>query len=186
MAARTPRTVAGLVLAALALAATAALSQAKYGQASVAVLRLSWRAQGERVEECRHPTAEELARLPQHMRQSEICEGRVTPFVLRLAVNGETLATDTVHAAGAREDRPIYVFRETALEPGEYEVDLTFERLGGMATAADGPPAAEAGRQPFPASLGFRSRIHLDAGEIALITYDEDSRTLVRRESSGR
>lgn len=48
-----------------------------------AAIRLSWRAVGRPVEQCRTPSAEELAQLPVHMRRSEICERRLSAFLDR-------------------------------------------------------------------------------------------------------
>jgi hypothetical protein len=185
-AARVP--LAGLVAAAVALAVTAAASQIPWGSATDAVVRLSWRARGERVEACRRPSAEELAALPPHMRQTEICEGRVTPFLLRLSIDGGPAVVDTLHAAGAREDRPIYVFRELKLAPGEHEIALTFEKAGGGAAPVAAPePRVRPERTPaFPSLLELRTRVRLVAGEIGLVTYDENSRTLVLRSAQSR
>jgi hypothetical protein len=92
-----------------------------------AVIRLSWRTVGERVEECRTPTEEELAALPPHMRQGEICEGGMLPFRLRVAVDGASVFDDHVRTAGARGDRPATVFREFRVAPGAHRVQVRFE-----------------------------------------------------------
>jgi len=178
-------TAARLGVAALVLAGTAALSQVPYGRAADARLRLSWRARGQRVEECRRPSADELGRLPPHMRQTEICEGRVAPFLLRLMIDGSPAIADTVRAAGAREDRPLYVFREVRLDAGEHAIELTFESVA-MAGETKAAAGAAAARPAFPSSLTYRTRTHLGAGEIALITYDEDSRSFVLRGPGAR
>ena len=84
----------GLVVAGFLLGATAALSQWQWSAktAERSVLRLSWRARGERLESCRRATPEELAAVPAHMRQEVICEGaRVAPYRLRIAVDGQAL-----------------------------------------------------------------------------------------------
>jgi len=71
-------------------AALAALSLTPYTAepGDRAVVRLAWRARGERVRECRRLTGEELARLPQHMRQEEVCERRILSYRLRVDLDG--------------------------------------------------------------------------------------------------
>ncbi len=164
------------VAAILAVTATfglAALSQVPYaaGDEDRAVLRLSWRTLGERVEECRPLTPEEEARLPRHMRPLEVCEGRVSPYRLRVVLDGRAVADDTVHGAGAREDRPIYVYREFAWSPGRHTLAVTFERLGG-------PPAGE-GRAP--ARMQLETEVRAAPGRVLLVTYDPELRALVLR-----
>ncbi|HEX7091319.1 MAG TPA: hypothetical protein VF192_14350 [Longimicrobiales bacterium] len=124
------RVAVAVVVTGMALAALAALSRAPYREpgADEAVLRLSWRVRGIRVQECRSLTPEELAALPPHMRRPEVCEGRIAPYRLRVRVDGRVLADTLVHAAGAREDRPVYVFREFRVLPGVHRVDLRFVR----------------------------------------------------------
>src|SRR5690606_15072501 len=97
-----------------------------------AVLRLSWRVRGIRIQECRTLTPEELDALPPHMRRPEVCEGRIAPYRLRVRVDCRVLADTLVHAAGAREDRPVYVFREFRVVPGVHRVDLRFVREAGQ------------------------------------------------------
>ena len=95
----------------------------------MALVRLDWRARGERVEDCRPPTEEEIAGRPPHMRPREICEGRVRPYSLRVVVDRAVVVDDTIHGAGAREDRPLYVAREIAVRPGVRELRIDFESL---------------------------------------------------------
>jgi hypothetical protein len=79
------RALLAAVLAAGATVGLGWLSQVPYepGSSDDAMIRLSWRARGARVEECRPLTAEELERIPSHMQREEICEGTVLPYRLR-------------------------------------------------------------------------------------------------------
>jgi len=140
-----------------------------------ALIRLSWRAVGERIEECREPSEAELAALPQHMRMKEICEGRLAPFHLEVAVDGRTLFDGRIRASGAREDRPTYVLQEFRVPPGEHRLRIHFE--------VDRPGAsAPSGRGP----LTFDETIRLAPRAIALIAHDEDSGRLTVFEPAGR
>jgi len=179
MRSRVSRPVAGLLFAIVATLLTGMLSAMPwrpYG-ADRSLVRLSWRAVGELVEECRRPTAEENAKLPAHMRREEICEGRTTSFVLRVLLDGKPVLEDTIRAAGARGDRPVYVFREVAVPAGAHDLSIAFDSL---------LPAAGTARErnnEFPEHLTLDTRAQFRPGDILLITYDEAQRRLVARSS---
>jgi hypothetical protein len=125
-------------------------------------LRLSWRAAGERVESCRAPNEAELAGLPAHMRPREICEGQLLPFRLSVALDGETVLERIVHPAGARADRPTYVFEELPLSPGVHRlrVDFIVER------PSDAPKVRAGDRH-------LEAEVDVAAGEVVLVTDRE-------------
>ena len=168
------RAALAVLLAAASALGVAALSQLAYTPpaAEEATLRLSWRARGERVEECRRLSAEEQAKLPAHMRREEVCEGRLLPSHLWVEVDRRVLVDDSVRASGARGDRPLYVFREIPLPPGEHELRVRFSRES----------RGEEG--PVPAILELSETLSLAPGEVALVTYDADLRALVARTPS--
>lgn len=170
------RVVVQAVVAAAALAGMAALSYVPYAHDAAAgsELRLAWRARSARVEACRRRTAEELARLPAHMRQEEVCERGVAPYRLEVALGDSTVVNRLIIAAGARADRPLYVFETLALPAGTYTLRVAFTREG--AVAADS--AALADPQAAPARLTMDTTLTLAAGRAALVTYDEDIRRL--------
>lgn len=132
------------------------------------VVRLSWRAVGERIEECRVPSEQELAALPPHMRRKEICEGHLAPFALEVRLDGEPVVNREVRPAGAREDRPTYVFDEIPVAPGSYDLEVVF-------AVAEGDPASLA------APLRLRSRVEVAARGVVLVTRDDASGELVLR-----
>ena len=160
---------------ALAVGATVALgwlSQVPYAAeaANDALVRLAWRARGERVQECRRLTPEELARLPVHMRREEECEGRILPYRLLVTLDGIPVITDTVRGAGARQDRPLYVFRELPLGSGRHRLSVTFTR--------EGAERGEAAAAATPARLVLDTMLVASPRQIILVTYDEENRRL--------
>lgn len=166
------------------VAATAALgwfSQAPYGagRQGEALVRLAWRTPGTRVEECRRLTPEELEQLPVHMRQEQVCEGRVLPYRLAVRLDGQPLADDTVHAAGARADRPLYVYREFPVSRGAHDIQVTFSRDLVPADTASALGSGERREPLVPPRLEFQGRVVLARDEIALLTYDPEQRRLV-------
>jgi hypothetical protein len=166
-------TVAG-ALAVVTTVGIGALSQVPYRHeaADHAVLRLAWRARGIRVENCRTLSAEELARIPKHMRRTQECEGAILPYRLRVLLDGEPVADQVIRPAGIRADRPLFVFQETTVSPGTHDLKVTFALVGEV-------PADALQDEATPVSLEFESVITLDTGEVALVTYDAESGRLV-------
>lgn len=144
-----------------------------------AIVRLAWRARGERVNECRRRTPDELAKLPPHMRQEEVCEGRVLPYRLAATLDGAAVVNQLIHGAGAMEDRPLYVFQDLVVSPGSHRVAVSFTREGAA-------PADTAGVLATPARLTLDTTLSLGSRRIVLVTYDEEREQLVVRGGSGR
>lgn len=111
------------------------------GNTDAAEVQLSWRLRGARVEECRTRTADELARLPVHMRQTEVCEPRLVPYVLTVEVDGQVAVRDTIEPAGARGDRPLSVMQSLDIQPGRRALRVSFapapDATGGTTLALD-------------------------------------------------
>lgn len=164
---------AGALLAMLATAALVLLSGVTTVMDATdrGVVRLSWRAVGERIEECRVPSEEELLALPPHMRQKEICEGHLAPFALEVHLDGAPVLQREVRPAGAREDRPTYVFDEIHAAPGPHELDVRFAAVG----------AEPSGDTP---TLQLRTRVEVRPRGVVLVTRDAASGALVVRQGS--
>jgi hypothetical protein len=183
---RTVRAVMGGILVVGGLAGLGALSRAPYAWvADQAVLRLAWRARSVQVEVCRHRSAEELERLPVHMREDEVCEGRLLPYRLRAVVDSELVIDAVVHPAGARADRPIYVFREVPLDSGERRLQVRFERQGiAPIEPPEEHPEEHGPARVAPPVLALDTAIRLGQRDVLLVTYDEQAQQLVLRRSS--
>ncbi len=182
MIARVVRRAAGIVLAGVALLCLGALSRVTYdsGDSGSATLRLSWRVRGHHVDKCHRLTAAELERLPAHMRRAEVCEGYMAPYILSVRVDGVLLDSAVAAPAGARRDRPVYVFRELRLTPGTHDI-----KIGFVSTATE-VEAHAPGSDPVtdidaPAHLQFTSSMKLGVNDVVLVTYDPESGGLVAR-----
>lgn len=134
-----------------------------------AVIRLSWRTAPVRVEECRTLTEEELSRMAPHMRRPQECTGGFADYELRLEVQGDVVQVDTLQPAGLRQDRPVYVFSDRLVDPGSYEVSVTFSALvpTNMVEGAGAP-------------LHWDGVLALEPGEIGLLTLDPTGSRLQR------
>jgi hypothetical protein len=157
------------------------------------MLRLSWRLRGEKKEECRARTPEELAALPVHMRTPEVCVGHLVSYRMTLHVDDAPPIVRTFLPAGAKGDRPIFVMFDQPLEPGEHTIGIEFTPIG----EDDGD--GEAGREDVDdedddeddeddddddehrAPLRFNSRVRVMPGQIVLITMSEDATTLLQK-----
>jgi hypothetical protein len=172
----------GFVLAAAATAGLAWASRLPIDsdRADAAVLRLAWRARPERIEHCVTQSPEALAALPPHMRQTTICEGINASYRLEVRRNGEVLASQRVEPGGLRRDRPLYVFREVPLPPGESMVRITFERIEDTTGDDDEEhDERETLRETVPALLAWEATLTLAPGQVRVISYDPSRRALV-------
>ena len=142
-----------------------------------AILRLSWQARAERIETCRHATAEELANLPPHMRQEVICDRGLTPYRLTLRLDQREVLSRVFQGKGARQDRPISVYEEVPIPPGTHLFEVRFEQVQADSLAATSSAAPRPG--DFPRVLTFQQSIALGARDIALVTYDAERRSFV-------
>ncbi len=171
----------GATTAVVLTVAIGALSQVPYESdpGDHALIRLAWRVRGTRVEECRRLTEEELARIPVHMRQEEECVGRILPYRLQVLLDDSAVVDQLVRPAGAREDRPLYVFHERSVTPGAHELIVRFELDRGSGPARAPDTTATRGSDTTPSVLELRTRLDMRSKEVALVTYDNERRQLV-------
>jgi hypothetical protein len=76
-----------------------------------------------------------------------------------VSIDGETVFEGSIRPAGARADRPAYVFQEFALAPGEHRLEIRFE------------PDVESAR----VSPTLDERIDLAPREILLVTRESET-----------
>ena len=163
-------------------------------------LRLSWSARPERIETCRTRSAEELAKMPAHMRQQSECEGHAASYLLRVLVDSQLVGESPVLGAGLRHDRPILLLREYPVPAGAHRVRVTFVRRETTDDdAAAYAPAAERGadtglyagraareaseherraRAAVPAQMALDTVMTFAPRRVALVTFDAAVRRL--------
>lgn len=191
---RAGRVTAGGVLAVAGVAAMGALTRTDHTAtpADRAEIRLAWRARVPQMEECRRLTEAEQAELPAHMRREVVCEGRVASYRLEVVVDGAVRHRAVVEGAGARGDRPLYVFEAVPVAPGRHSVRVVFERIGSdrddeAAGSRGGDPTGSGDRtgprsergRGVPDRLLLEERVELAGGDVLLITYDGEAEQLV-------
>lgn len=178
---RVVRVALGVVLALGVMALVGVLTRFEHtpADAEAAVLRLAWRARVPLVEECRRLSEEEQAALPVHMRRDVVCEGRVASYRMVVSVDDTVVHRGTISGAGARGDRPIYVFETLPLAPGRREIVVEFSRVG---EAADSTvQSSRAGAETIPARLSLSRVVEVALRDVVLVSYDPVERDLVLR-----
>ena len=171
------RIVAGIVACAVVAAIVRASSvHVAAHPSSDSQLRLTWSARPERIEDCRQRSEEELARLPQHMRQPLACEGTNAEYTLQVRVAGKLMVDRVVRGGGMRHDRRLYVLEEVPIPPGDNDIQVRFDRIGAAPPSA---PAAALHLESVPPHLDLEQRIAFHPREVVLVTYSSDARNLV-------
>jgi hypothetical protein len=146
------------------------------------LLRLAWSARPERIQKCRQRSDEELAKLPQHMRQPLACEGTTAEYRLQVRVEGVLVVERIVRGGGLRRDRRLYVFEELPLAAGaERAIDVRLDRVESDAGTPAVPAADSSGPRvdAVPPHLAFERRLRVAPRQVVLITYDREREALV-------
>lgn len=148
-----------------------------------ALVRLSWRARGERVRRCRQPTDAEVAKLPAHMRPREICERGVTPYRLHVTIDDSVAVDAVVRAGGAESDRPLFVFAEVPVTPGAHRLAIVFEReepdhKNPVNQDEDSDHHESEDLRETPRRLTLDEPVTLAPRAIVLVSYDDERRRL--------
>ncbi len=196
-------TAGATVAASLALLAWASAVPIPLHAPDSARLRLSMSARPERIEVCRTLSEEELANVPEHMRQRVSCDGTFATYALDIEVDGRAIGTSVVRGGGLRHDRPLHLLRDFAVPPGQHRLRVVLTRRetpNGDTLAPSGAVGAEvdtglyAGRAQreanersrragaaMPASLVLDTLVTLAPQRVALVTFNSEHRILELR-----
>jgi len=181
--------------------ALAALSSSPFHAhaAPEARARVAFSARPERIEKCRTLSADELANVPVHMRQTVVCEGTTARYRLEIRRDDSLVATALLRGAGLRHARRLYALREVSLPSGASTIDVRLTRVDTVAAredhARDDHEDHEADERhdglsrdreehrlrvadEVPPSLELHETFTLRPREVLLVTYDQSSRRL--------
>lgn len=100
-------------------------------------LRVAFSARPERIERCRTLSADELASVPQHMRQAVVCEGTTANYRLEVRRDDSLVASALLHGGGLRHDRRLYVLRELGVPIGRSTIDVRLVRTDSVVARPD-------------------------------------------------
>jgi hypothetical protein len=115
-----------------------------------------------------------------------VCEGKVLPYRLTVAIDEMPVVNELVRASGARQDRPLYVYREIPLVAGSHRIQAEFVRQGTLGAETRAEERAEDHAEhgdiaAAPERLALDTTLALREREITLLTYDVDTESLVVR-----
>jgi hypothetical protein len=112
-----------------------------------ALVRLSIRHAGERREECRERTPEELAKLPPNMRAPLICPRERVPVTVELEMDGKLLLRTTAPPSGLARDLASIVYwrQPVAAGPHRFVARLNDRRTEGFSHVAEATVTLEPG-----------------------------------------
>lgn len=89
-----------------------------------ALLRISFRHAGKIATDCRTRTAEELAKLPVHLRAEQDCDRERSAVRIRVEIDGELLYDELVAPAGLRKDGASSTYRRLPIAAGEHHLKV--------------------------------------------------------------
>jgi hypothetical protein len=123
-----PRHVAGLALVvglgAALVGAFAAWPVYRHLEDGMAVVKLSFDHEGERIEPCRTLTEAELAALPKHRRKAEDCPRGRLPVAVEVVLDGEPLFVAAEAPTGFAGDGASRFYRRAWVPAGDHELTL--------------------------------------------------------------
>jgi hypothetical protein len=106
-------------------------------------LRVAFSARPERIESCRTLSADELANVPQHMRQAVVCEGTSASYRLEVRRDDSLVTTALLRGGGLRHDRRLYVLRELRVPSGRSTIDVRLVRTDTVAARPGEPRSSD-------------------------------------------
>ena len=165
------------IVAALALTLVSA-APFRINEVPDARLRVAFSARPERIEHCRTLSADELASVPQHMRQAVVCEGTTASYRLEVRRDDSLVASALLHGGGLRHDRRLYVLRELTVPSGRSTIDVRLARTDSVAARPDSEQRTHDAREgDESAEHGAPdARRHDDDDRRATISRDLDER----------
>lgn len=188
---------AGVVVAAAAAATTAWLSQAPLRDSAPdqGLIRLAFGVRAEQLEHCRRVSADELAKLPPHMRQTVICEGHSAHYRLRAWVDARPMVDVELTGGGVQHDRPIHALEDIPVAPGTRHLRVEWRRIERPDSAAEAVAAdSGSGRErrdsetrarrrleAAPAEMVLEEALSIGARQVVLVTYFPATRRLATR-----
>ncbi|MBF0368887.1 MAG: hypothetical protein HQL52_05440 [Magnetococcales bacterium] len=89
-----------------------------------AELKVAFNHAGQRVEECRKRTPEELRKLPPNMRKPMDCSRERSPLIVEIRIDGKPLARDIYNPPGIHSDGAAFVYGKYAIPAGEHELEV--------------------------------------------------------------
>ncbi len=89
-----------------------------------AVIALAFGHAGQRIEECRHLTPEELAELPPNMRKLDDCPRERSPITVELLLDGKLAVREVAQAPGLYSDQGVDIYHSVKIPAGDHHLTV--------------------------------------------------------------
>lgn len=86
-------------------------------------IKLSFRHGGNRLEDCRKLTPEEIAKLPEKEKRPNTCSRERIPIAVKLVVDGQPLYDEVLRPTGLSGDGPAETYRKFIVPAGSHKVE---------------------------------------------------------------
>ena len=89
-----------------------------------AQIKLAFNHSGERVEDCRKLTAEELSKLPSSERRPYNCSRQRLPVTIQLTIDGKPIYEAVLEPGGLAGDGPAKTYRKFIVPAGKHAIEV--------------------------------------------------------------
>lgn len=90
-----------------------------------ALIKLTFSHAGQRKEPCRERSAEELEKMPKHLRKKMDCPRERSPVEVEMKLDGVMIYSDTVSPSGLSHDLASPIYERIRLPVGEHRLQLS-------------------------------------------------------------
>lgn len=125
-----------------------------------AVITLAFAHAGERREDCRTLSPEEMAKLPPNMRRPTDCPRERSPIVVDLLLNGELAIKEVAHAPGLYSDQGVSLYRSVKVPAGEHLLRVSMNDN----VRVEGP------------TFTHEQTVSIEPGRMLVVDFDSDKR----------
>ncbi len=136
------------------------------------VLRVAARLPAQAKENCRAPTADEIARTPIHMRTPQICENVLLSYQLQVSVDGQFSEENRAVSLRGGKDLPIHLDRDTVVAAGYHTIKI---RLSVFEQTAEEPAVLK-----HEGMTEYEETARFEPGDIHVVVYNPVDKTFSR------
>ena len=91
----------------------------------MSLIKLTFSHAGKRKEPCRERSAEELEKMPKHLRKKKDCPRERSPVEVEMKLNGEMIYSASVSPSGLSHDLASPIYERIRLPSGEHRLQLS-------------------------------------------------------------
>ena len=95
-----------------------------------ALIKLSFKHTGQRLEECKRLTSEEIAKLPPNKRKPMDCSRERSPLLVEIILDGVTVYQETLLPSGLFSDGPAKIYFSQPVMVGPHQISVRMRDTG--------------------------------------------------------